>query len=78
MSDVRITITESGPISVRGPVTVVDQDGNEYAVSERKRVVLCRCGASSTKPFCDGTHTRIGFTADERAIEQPGSDETAA
>ena len=78
MSGVRITITESGPISIRGPVTVVDQDGNEYDVSQRKRVVLCRCGASSSKPFCDGSHTRIGFTAEERAIEQSSSDGTAA
>ena len=68
MSDqVRITVTENGPLSVRGPITLVDQDGNEYDVSDRKRVKLCRCGASATKPFCDGTHTAIGFEATERA-----------
>ena len=77
MPDVRVTVTESGPISIRGPIKLLDQDGNEYDVSGRKRVVLCRCGASSNKPFCDGSHTRIGFTAEERA-EQPGSDAAAA
>jgi CDGSH-type Zn-finger protein len=55
---VRVTVSESGPISIRGPITLLDQDGNEYDVSDRKRVVLCRCGASSHKPFCDGSHTR--------------------
>lgn len=76
MPGVRVTVTESGPISIRGPITLLDQDGNEYDVSDRKRVVLCRCGASSNKPFCDGSHTRIGFVAEERAVAQP--DESAA
>ncbi|UJA19230.1 CDGSH iron-sulfur domain-containing protein [Thermoleophilia bacterium SCSIO 60948] len=64
---VKITVTENGPYSVMGPFTLVDQDGNTYDVAERRRVALCRCGASSTKPFCDGTHSRIGFEAAERA-----------
>ena len=71
MSDqLKITVTENGPLSVRGPFTLVDQDGNEYDISGRKRVTLCRCGASATKPFCDGTHTRIGFEATERATDR--------
>lgn len=64
---VRITVTENGPLSIRGTFTLVDQDGNEYDVAGRKRVKLCRCGASQDKPFCDGSHTRIGFEAAERA-----------
>lgn len=71
MSDrVKITATENGPLSVRGPITLVDQDGTEYDIAGRKRVALCRCGASTTKPFCDGTHTQIGFEAAERAAAQ--------
>ncbi len=49
----------SGPIWVRGGIPVVGADGVEYEV--RNRVTLCRCGASSNKPFCDGTHASIGF-----------------
>ena len=49
----------SGPVWVRGGIPVVAVDGFEYEV--RKRVTLCRCGASKTKPFCDGAHLAIGF-----------------
>ena len=68
MSDVSITATENGPLSVKGPFRLVDADGNEYDIGEGKRVALCRCGGSTTKPFCDGTHSRIGFEAAERAV----------
>ncbi len=68
MSDVKITVTENGPLSIKGPVILADQDGNQYDTAERKRVVLCRCGGSTTKPFCDGTHSRTGFQAAERAV----------
>jgi len=50
----------SGPIWVRGGIPVVGADGKPYEV--RNRVTLCRCGASSNKPFCDGSHASIGFT----------------
>ena len=39
-----------------------DADGKEYR-SERQTIALCRCGGSTTKPFCDGTHSKIGFAA---------------
>ena len=67
---VKITVTETGPLSVKGPITLVDQDGNQYDLGARKRVALCRCGGSTTKPFCDGTHSRIGFQAAERAVAE--------
>ncbi|HZS37904.1 MAG TPA: CDGSH iron-sulfur domain-containing protein [Polyangia bacterium] len=50
----------SGPIWVRGGIPVVAADGAQYEV--RNRVTLCRCGASSNKPFCDGSHASIKFT----------------
>jgi CDGSH-type Zn-finger protein len=66
--EVVIKVRENGPYKVTGPVKVVDVDGNEYDLSEMgEAVVLCRCGGSSTKPFCDGTHRRIGFQGPERA-----------
>jgi CDGSH-type Zn-finger protein len=44
----------SGPLWVRGGVAVIGADGSAYEV--RNRVALCRCGVSSNKPFCDGSH----------------------
>jgi CDGSH-type Zn-finger protein len=57
----------SGPLYVRGGIAVVSPDGRAY--EERNRVTLCRCGASSNKPFCDGTHAHIGFRAHDSARE---------
>ncbi|MEX2571847.1 MAG: CDGSH iron-sulfur domain-containing protein [Gemmatimonadota bacterium] len=67
-NEVVITVRENGPYRVAGPVKVVDVDGNEYDISGRKTVSLCRCGGSVTKPFCDGTHSKMGFDAAERAV----------
>lgn len=53
----------SGPIWVRGGIQIVGADGAKYEV--RNRMTLCRCGASSNKPFCDGSHASIGFTDGE-------------
>jgi CDGSH-type Zn-finger protein len=64
--DVTIKVRESGPYLVRGPVTLVDADGASYTI-EGDNFVLCRCGGSQTKPFCDGSHKTNGFTATERA-----------
>jgi uncharacterized Fe-S cluster protein YjdI len=50
----------NGPLFLRGRVRIVDDDGG--VVREDTRVALCRCGGSANKPFCDGTHRRIGFT----------------
>jgi CDGSH-type Zn-finger protein len=51
----------SGPIWARGGITIISSDGFEY--EPRNRVTLCRCGQSSNKPFCDGTHAHVGFKA---------------
>jgi uncharacterized Fe-S cluster protein YjdI len=52
----------NGPLFIRGRVRIGDPDGQ--AVREDTRVALCRCGASENKPFCDGSHRRIGFSTD--------------
>jgi len=52
----------NGPLFVRGRLRIVGDDG--ALIREDTRVALCRCGASANKPFCDGTHRRIGFTSD--------------
>jgi CDGSH-type Zn-finger protein len=67
----KIAALDDGPFLVRGPVVVVDAEGNEFP-SERKTIALCRCGGSTTKPFCDGTHSKLGFRAAERAVREEG------
>lgn len=67
MADVEIKVRESGPYKVTGPVRLIDADGNEYEVPEEGSIVLCRCGQSHTKPFCDSSHKTSGFEACERA-----------
>ena len=64
MAEVTIRPTKNGPLIVEGPVDLFDTDGNKITV-DRPRLALCRCGASSNKPFCDGTHSVIGFQAAE-------------
>lgn len=58
----RITPYRDGPLLVRGPFTLVDQDGDEITV-DREVVALCRCGHSRQRPFCDGTHRLTRFSA---------------
>lgn len=62
---VRVRLRKNGPYVIDSDdVVVVDWNGEEY-VSERKPVALCRCGASATKPFCDGSHSRVGFQGED-------------
>jgi CDGSH-type Zn-finger protein len=75
---VTIKVRENGPYRVDGDETgvkLVDWNGNEYAITKRP-FALCRCGGSTTKPFCDGTHSKIGFRAAESAV--PDSEDKPA
>jgi len=65
---VKITIRPNGPYRVEGPITLLDADGKEYDLTGKPAISLCRCGASTNKPFCDGTHSKIGFQAAEAAV----------
>jgi CDGSH-type Zn-finger protein len=68
MSDVTIQLRDNGPILVQGSVKVVDGEGNELSLDPSKpAIALCRCGASSNKPFCDGAHQGCGFQSEVRA-----------
>lgn len=72
----KITVRKNGSLLVEGDdVTVADWNGNEYPLANRP-FSLCRCGASTRKPFCDGTHSRVGFSAAEEAV--PGSTDRPA
>jgi 3-phenylpropionate/trans-cinnamate dioxygenase ferredoxin subunit len=61
MSDSKITISLDGSLKVEGPVTLADHEGNEIPTKEGIPYFLCRCGSSEKKPFCDGSHKRVGF-----------------
>jgi CDGSH-type Zn-finger protein len=71
MSKVKITVRANGPFRVEDPeglVELVDASGNAYDLSGKPMYALCRCGASVNKPFCDGTHSKVGFQAAEAAV----------
>jgi 3-phenylpropionate/trans-cinnamate dioxygenase ferredoxin subunit len=72
MPEVTIEIVRNGPLIVNDPVELKDADGKLYPVKER--IALCRCGGSTTKPFCDGTHSKIGFQAAETAVRESAED----
>lgn len=59
----KIKSIKDGPYQVNGGVTVEDARGKTLVTE--KDVWLCRCGQSKNKPFCDGTHAKIGFKADK-------------
>ncbi len=63
-----IKLRQNGPYLVEGDdVTLLDWNGKPYEIAKRP-FALCRCGASTKKPFCDGTHSKIGFQAAEAAV----------
>jgi len=59
---VHVTVQANGPLIIDGPLDVEKADGSHLQVDE-PHPALCRCGKSSNKPFCDGTHKKIGFLA---------------
>jgi CDGSH-type Zn-finger protein len=67
MTEVTIAVRTNGPYKVTGPITIVDADGVRFEIPPGSGVVLCRCGHSKNKPFCDTTHRQIGFEADDTA-----------
>jgi len=62
-----IKVRDDGPYKVTGPVTIIDVDGNAFALPEGEAVVLCRCGHSADKPFCDSSHKAAGFSSRVRS-----------
>lgn len=66
---VRISAYDDGPFLVTGTIEITDSAGNRFPV-RKETVALCRCGASTGKPFCDGTHSKVGFRAAEKAASE--------
>jgi CDGSH-type Zn-finger protein len=67
---VKITVRPNGPYIVEGDVELIDPTGAKADLGGSQRVVLCRCGGSVKKPYCDGTHSKLGFQAAEAAVAQ--------
>jgi len=67
---VKITARPNGPYIVEGEIELTDPTGSRVHTGGRSTIALCRCGGSTTKPFCDGTHSKIGFRAAEAAVAQ--------
>jgi CDGSH-type Zn-finger protein len=79
----KITVTTDGPYLVEGAVPMVRQsivadaqgDSREWQEGEsfetKETYALCRCGQSATKPYCDGSHVRVGFDGSETASREP-------
>ncbi len=78
MAEVKITVRLNGPYRVEAPpgtVKLVDANGAEYDLGQKIKdgmtaFSLCRCGGSVTKPFCDGTHSKVGFQGAELAVQK--------
>jgi CDGSH-type Zn-finger protein len=73
MAQVKITVRPNGPFRVEAPegsVELVDVNGTPYDLTGKPAFSLCRCGGSVNKPFCDGTHSRIGFQGAELAVKK--------
>jgi len=64
---VTIKIRDNGPLVVDGDFQLVDAAGNEVPIIKK---ALCRCGGSTMKPFCDGTHSKIGFQGANAAVAE--------
>ena len=61
MPDVTIQMLKNGPFIVKGPVQLTDAEGKPVPLPQGSSIALCRCGHSSTKPFCDGSHKKSDF-----------------
>ncbi|HVP41942.1 MAG TPA: CDGSH iron-sulfur domain-containing protein [Terriglobales bacterium] len=71
---IKITAKKNGPFRVEGAegeAMLLDYEGNQYDLTGKPVFALCRCGHSSNKPFCDGTHGKVGFQAEETAPKKP-------
>jgi CDGSH-type Zn-finger protein len=67
----KITVVNNGPIRIEGEFTIHDSEGREFGLAGRTLISLCRCGLSQNKPFCDGSHGRMGFQDTVTARELP-------
>jgi CDGSH-type Zn-finger protein len=72
MSSPKIIVRPNGPLRVEGEgILIEDHEGKAFGLAGRTVVSLCRCGHSENKPFCDGTHNKVGFKSEVAARDLP-------
>jgi CDGSH-type Zn-finger protein len=67
----KVTANNNGPLRLEGEFTICDPTGKEFGLAGRTVISLCRCGHSENKPFCDGSHKRVGFQSEVQARDLP-------
>jgi CDGSH-type Zn-finger protein len=72
---IKVTVSNNGPLRLEAgdasELVICDAQGRQFGLAGRTVISLCRCGMSSNKPFCDGTHGRQGFESMCEARELP-------
>jgi len=68
-SNVKVTALKNGPFKVEGAIELLWDNGTPVE-TKKDTVFLCRCGASTKKPFCDGAHSKIGFQAAAESVPE--------
>jgi CDGSH-type Zn-finger protein len=71
MADFKVIVKNNGPLRLEGDILVCDEAGKAFGLGGRTGVSLCRCGQSGNKPFCDGTHNKVGFQSVVEARDLP-------
>ena len=71
MADTRLTVNNHGSLRITGEFTLCDAQGQAFDLGGRTAISLCRCGHSDRKPFCDGSHRRVGFQSEVKAVSLP-------
>ena len=66
---VEIKVRDNGPYKITGPVRLIDAEGHAFVYDDTRPIVLCRCGRSRCKPFCDTSHKETDFSSCPRATE---------
>ncbi len=61
MAEVKIIVFDDGPLQIDGPFSIEDEKGRNIKIVAGESVFLCRCGSSTDKPFCDGSHQDCAF-----------------
>ena len=64
-------MNHNGSIRVEGEFEILDPMGRPFGLAGRGAISLCRCGQSANKPFCDGSHKRVGFSDPVEARDLP-------
>jgi CDGSH-type Zn-finger protein len=67
----KITVNNHGPLRIEGDFSILDASGKAFGLAGRTVISLCRCGHSENKPFCDGSHKRVGFQSEVQARDLP-------